>query len=130
MRLKSFTVGVLVSRIFRRANVVVRRSASATGSPSPSTSLGNASISSANKYRHGAERNPVALFAPVNSRIPPRYSLANIVFPESRLLAGAIFCAKHGVSLIKLSSRCLLKRFAISTVGCTHNIGPGAWSIT
>jgi hypothetical protein len=24
----------------------------------------------------------------------------------------------------------LLKRFAISTVGCTHNIGPGAWSIT
>ena len=62
--------------------------------------------------------------------MPPWYSFENIVFPESRARAGAILSARHGVSLIKLSSRCLLKRFAISTVGCTHNIGPGAWSIT
>ena len=62
--------------------------------------------------------------------IPPLNSLLNIVFPESLALAGAIFAAKHGVSVIMLSSRCLLNRLAISTVGCTHNIGPGAWSIT
>jgi len=79
-----------------------------------------------NKYRHGADRNPVELFAPVNNMIPPLNSLLNIVLPESLDLAGAILAARHGVSVIMLSSRCLLRRFAISTVGCTHNIGPGA----
>jgi hypothetical protein len=72
----------------------------------------------------------VALLAPVSNMIPPLNSLLNIVFPLSRLRLGAIFAAKHGVSVIMLSSRCLLSRFAISTVGCTQSIGPGAWSIT
>ena len=130
MRLKSFTVGVLVSKILRRANVVVLRSASPTGSPSPSTSAGNASTSSQNKYRHGAERKPVALLAPASSMMPPENSLLKRVFPESLLRAGAIFSDRHGVSVIIDSSRCLLSRLAISIVGCTHNIGPGAWSIT
>jgi hypothetical protein len=62
----------------------------------------------------------------VITKIPPGYSLAKSVFPESLLLAGAINSFKQGVSLIKLSSLCFDKRLAISTVGCTSNIGPGA----
>ena len=81
-------------------------------------------------YRHGVERRPVELLDPVRIIIPPGKSLLNIVFPESRLRAGAIFSASTGVSVISASSRCLLSRFAISTVGCTSSIGPGAWSIT
>ena len=127
MRLKSLIVGVLVSRIFRRANVVARFSAKLTGSPSPSTSSGNASTSSRNTYRHGVDRNPVAELLPVSSSIPPGNSLLNIVLPQSRLRLGAIRSASTGVSVIMLSSRCLLRRFAISTVGCTASSGPGAW---
>ena len=84
--------------IFLRENVEARRSASAHGSPSPSTSAGKASASSSNTHRQRAERRPVALFAPVNSKIPPGNSFENMVFPESRLLAGATFSAKQGVS--------------------------------
>ena len=81
-------------------------------------------------YRHGVDRKPVAELAPVNSIIPPGNSLLNIVLPESRLRLGAIFSANTGVSVISDSSRCLLNRFAISTVGCTNSIGPGACAIT
>ena len=125
----SLTVGVEVRIIFRRLKVDARRSANAQGSPSPSTSDGKASTSSSNTQRQGAERRPVALFAPVRSRIPPGNSLLNIVFPLSRLLAGAILSARHGVSWINESNRCLLKRLAISIVGCTNNAGPGACAI-
>jgi hypothetical protein len=62
--------------------------------------------------------------------IPPLKSLLNIVLPESLARDGAIFAARHGVSVIMLSSRCLLNLFAISTVGCTQSIGPGELSIT
>jgi hypothetical protein len=70
-------------------------------------------------YRHGVDRRPVAELAPVRIIIPPGNSLLNIVLPESLLRAGAIFAASTGVSLIRLSSRCLISRFAMSTVGCT-----------
>jgi hypothetical protein len=125
----SLIVGVEVKMILRLLKVDARRSASAHGSPSPSTSDGNASTSSSSIQRQGADRKPVALLAPVSSKIPPGYSLLNIVFPLSRLLAGAIFSAKHGVSLINDSNRCLLRRLAISIVGCTNNAGPGACAI-
>ena len=95
--------------IFRLLNVEARRSASAHGSPSPSTSDGKASTSSSKTHRQGAERSPVALLAPVSSRIPPGNSFENIVLPESRLRAGATFSARHGVSWINESRRCLLK---------------------
>ena len=62
--------------------------------------------------------------------VPHDQSIVVICAKGARALAGAIFSAKQGVSVIIDSSRCLLKRFAISTVGCTHSIGPGAWSIT
>ena len=46
------------------------------------------------------------------------------------LMAGAMRSLKQGVSLINDSNRCFDKRFAISTVGCTINIGPPACAIT
>jgi hypothetical protein len=63
------------------------------------------------------DRNPLALLLPVITKIPPLYSLAKRVLPESLLLAGAINSFKHGVSLIKLSSLCFDSLLAISTVG-------------
>ena len=129
IRLISFTVGVEVKIILRLLKVDALLSANAHGSPSPSTSLGKASTSSSNTQRHGADLKPVALLAPVSSKIPPGNSLLNIVLPLSLLLAGAIFSAKQGVSLINDSSLCFDSRFAISIVGCTNNAGPGAWAI-
>ena len=56
-----------------------------------------------------------------------RISAAEI---ESRLRAGEISSLRVGDSSISGSIRCLELRLAISTVGDTAIIGPGAWWIT
>jgi hypothetical protein len=52
------------------------------------------------------------------------------VLPESRERAGAINSASAADSSISGSIRCFELRLAISTVGQTAIIGPGAWWIT
>src|SRR5574343_3316 len=122
--------GVLHLYTLRRANVVVRATASSSGSPSPSTSAGQLLISSAKRYRIGMERNPAALFAPPMSRMPPGNSFSSIVLLLSRLLLSVILAESRGVSCTIGLIRCLLYRLAPSTVGSTSSIGPGAWSTT
>ena len=61
------------------------------------------------------ERRPTALFAPVITRTTPGDSFDRIVFPKSR---------ERGLST--RSTRCFELRLAISTVGCTAIVGPGA----
>lgn len=61
---------------------------------------------------------------------PPRNSLARMVLPESRERAGAIRSASTADSSISGSIRCLELRLAISTVGQTAIMGPGAWWMT
>jgi hypothetical protein len=68
--------------------------------------------------------------APVITSTPPRNSFARIVLPASRLRAGAINSARTGDSSISGSMRCFELRFAMSTVGDTAIIGPGAWWMT
>ena len=53
-----------------------------------------------------------------------------MVLPESRERAGAISSASAVDSSISGSMRCLLLRLAISTVGHTAIMGPGAWWMT
>lgn len=53
-----------------------------------------------------------------------------MVLPESRERAGAISSASAADSSISGSIRCFELRLAISTVGHTAIIGPGAWWIT
>lgn len=53
-----------------------------------------------------------------------------MVLPESRERAGAMSSQSTGDSSISGSMRCLELRLAISTVGHTAIIGPGAWWIT
>ena len=85
------------------------------------------SLSSAHRYRDAfQEVDQTALFAPVITSTPPRNSLARIVFPESRARAGAISSDNAADSSISGSIRCLELRLAISTVGQTAIIGPGA----
>jgi hypothetical protein len=50
-----------------------------------------------------------------------------MVLPESRDRAGDINSRSAGDSSIKGSMRCLELRLAMSTVGHTAIIGPGAW---
>ena len=68
--------------------------------------------------------------APVITSTPPWNSLVRMVLPESRLRAGAMRSATAGVSSRSASMRCLEARLAISTVGQTAIIGPGAWWMT
>ena len=72
------------------------------------------------------ERSPTALLAPVRTNTPPRNSLARMVLPESRARAGAMRAESVSLSSISGSIRCLEFRLAISTVGATAIIGPGA----
>ena len=76
------------------------------------------------------ERRPTALLAPVITSTPPRNSLARMVLPASRERAGAINAFNTGDSSISGSMRCFELRLAISTVGETAIMGPGAWWIT
>ena len=113
----------------RLANVIVLRSASDSGSPSPSTSYGHASTSSANKYLIGIDRNPAAELLPVIINTPPGNSLLNNVLPLSRDRGGRTLSRSRGDSSISVATRCLLNRIAMSTVGCIARTGPGNWSI-
>ncbi len=76
------------------------------------------------------DRSPVALLAPVSTRMPPGNSLDSIEFPASRDRAGLTRSRSAGLSEISGSSRPREARLAISTVGSTASIGPGAWWMT
>ena len=55
-------------------------------------------------------------------------SFISIEARESRLFTSATLPTRRGVMVNSGSTRCLLKRLAVSTVGCTNSVGPGAWS--
>ena len=72
----------------------------------------------------------MAEFAPVSTRMPPGNSLDSIELPASRERAGLTRSFSAGLSSISGSIRPRDVRLAISTVGSTASIGPGAWWIT
>ena len=123
-------VGVDTISTLRRANVRVRARASSSGLPSPSRSAGYPSISSRNRYRTGIERRPTAEFAPVSTSTPPGKLFESTVLDPSRSRGWLTLRRRRGQSSINGSIRCREFRFAISTVGDTAIIGPGAWSMT
>ena len=79
------------------------------------------------RSRIGIDRRPVAELAPVRTRMPPGNSLDSIELPASRDRAGLTRSRSAGLSEISGSSRPREVRLAISTVGNTASIGPGAW---
>jgi hypothetical protein len=76
------------------------------------------------------ERRPTALLAPVSTKVPPGKSLDSMVLPASRDRAGFTRWRMAGLSSISGSMRWREARLAISTVGWTQSIGPGAWWMT
>ena len=62
--------------------------------------------------------------------MPPGNSFDSIEFPASRERAGFTRSFSAGLSAISGSIRPREVRLAISTVGSTASIGPGAWWIT
>ena len=130
MRLLPLIFGELHVKRLARLNVSVRFSATAHGSPSPSTSSGYASTSSMNRNRTGIERRPGPLFAPATTRYPPAKSFISTVLAESRLFASLNRLASAGVSSIIGCSRWRLIRLPVSVVGITSISGPGARSTT
>jgi hypothetical protein len=80
--------------------------------------------------RAAIERKPTAEFAPVMTRTPPGNSFARTVLPESRERGSLTSLRRTSDSSIRASILCFEFRFAISTVGWTAIIGPGAWWIT
>src|SRR5213078_559167 len=76
------------------------------------------------------ERRPLAELAPTITRIPPGYSFARMVLPESRLRESLTSARSGAQSSISGAMRGFEVRLAISVVGCTAMIGPGArWMI-
>ena len=72
------------------------------------------------------ERRPTALFAPVITSTPPGNSFERTVLPESRERGSLTSVCRTPDSSIRGSTLCFELRLAISTVGCTAIIGPGA----
>src|SRR2546428_342408 len=83
-----------------------------------------------NRKRIGIDLRPALELAPVMISTPPSNSFTWTVFPLSRDRGSATRSRSAGVDSIIGASRCLLTRFAVSTVGCTISIGPGARWIT
>ena len=78
-----------------------------------------------NRNRIGIERRPAPELAPVMIRRPPSTSFTWTVLPLSRERDSATRSRRTGVAAIIGAMRCLLTRFATSTVGWTSSMGPG-----
>ena len=112
--------------IFRRENVRVLARANDIGSPSEPTSPGYASTSSKNKYLIGFDLIGPGALDPTIAINPPLNSFNNVVFPESLDLASFTLSRNTGDSSINGSKRVFELSLAMSTVGNTANVGPGA----